>query len=381
MTNKAWLVAEIDKAIKKAPAQAVENDRTRDLVHRIERLHDKVLHTPKVYDNWEHKQVAHRLSVFWKVRDCRQRQLLDERGCITIQVPDGPQYTLINSKESLMEFKKRVALRYVDSPAPAPSYDKSIPNPSSTPALTKTKPAQDKIETMLVKNICCSPKELPRREILEQVHHTAAGEIMATNGKIAFVLTGYDECTEDEKHKVGDNEEALFPTLQHTIPEYRENQVPLLTYMEKYEIDCREFYTTLNKADTVCKESWCHPLRLYRMPDGRVGVAAITGSDGMGGHNIDGCMRLGSDTFESARVRAGTYLVTLDCHYVKNILEVFIRTGKDKVTIGYQSATHPLLLVADDCYAVIMPVRDEGGDGEFQPVPKRRGCGVMGAEE
>lgn len=374
MTNKAWLVAEIDKAIKQAPAQAVENDRTRDLVHRIERLHDKVMHTPKLYDDWEHKQVFRRLGIFWKVMGCRQRQLLEEQGCITIQVPDGPQYTLINSKDSLKEFKKRVALRYVDSPAPEPKYSKTFPNPSPIPALPKTKPAQDKIESMLVKNICKSPKKLSRNEILEQVHHTAAGEIMATNGKIGFVLIGYEKRGEDEKHKVGDNEEACYPRLQQTIPEYRENQIPLLTYMERYEIGCRELYATLNKADTVCKENWCHSLRLYKMPDGRIEVGAMVGVDLENMSRIGMGSETGCDTFESARVRAGKHIVTLDCHYLKRALEVFIRTGKDKVTIGYQDELCPVLLVADDCYAVIMPVRDEGGDEEFQPVPRRRGA-------
>ena len=383
MNNKTWLVAEIDEAIKKAPAQ--EGDAPQGLTKKLDRftglqtkLHHYASTSKKRYGKWMEgvypcrKTLRRRMNIVNYAILETNRDIIKSRGCITIQVPDGPEYTLINSKDSLKEFKKRVALRYIDSPVPEPKYGRTFPNPSPTPALPKTKPAQKDIDAMLVKNICCSPKELPRREILEQVHHTAAGEIMATNGRIAFVLTGYDERAEDEKHKVGDNEDAHYPRLQHTIPEYSENQVPLLTYMEKYEIDCRQFYAKLNKADTVCKESWCHALRLYKMPDGRIEVAAITGSDGVGGHNIDGCMRIGSDTFESARVRAGKYLVTFDCHYLKRVLEVFIRTGKDKVIIGYQDETCPVLLVADDCYAVIMPVRDEGGDGEFQPVPKRR---------
>jgi len=128
MKQGKWLVQEIDKAIKSAPQDCGgDEDQRKHWANRAKRAQGAI---SKICKDWPN-QILHpeEYKAYWQKNNPRIRRLtryvlqsrhkqLEAHGCITIQAPDGPEYTLINTKDALRELKKRVALKYIENDAP-----------------------------------------------------------------------------------------------------------------------------------------------------------------------------------------------------------------------------------------------------------------------
>lgn len=384
MKQAAWLVKEIDKAIKSAPQDCGGDEEQRK--HWAERSYRARCVARKIgtLPDWENKNRARHSRIMHYICVAERKQL-EAHGCITIPVPDGPEYTIINTKDTLREFKKRVALKYIENDAPPLKPTGYLPKQRTSPANIPTvaKQAPDKAKARkLVSQFAMDEKRAREgfRMLYTQTHCSEAGEIFATDGRAIGCVLGYADGEFDKLHTIPKTEyvdgkdqytdetvDVPYCDTRQVVPAYREALPPNVKQVFDNHVTLRvvELFPHVYNCDMILTEDVLKTTLFFQNGDKLVCAA----------QDIPSVFRLtehdGMDKYETGRP-AGAPEFALNASYVLKVIKLFAGMGCDEFTVSWSSNIDPVVFCCERAYAVVMPVRFEGQYEPIKQLPRKR---------
>lgn len=348
--QKKYLVTEIDKAIEEAPSQsdadkkeffnpiAEARERTSKLIKD-----KKAMYGPHSSD----VSTARNAMLTKKIKDL-YTGAKEKVGTVTIEVPGDGTFEILNTKESLADFKKK-AKKF---PVSINSKKKGeVKNPSSVAALPKKRPEKrEDIE----KHVGLAVSTDEKRLVLNESHlNGETGELVATDGRRLYVALGVDGETTQHINKE-DNANMTYPNYAHVIRGYKKRKLPAVMDGERsLTVNTAYLLSKMNQVKALTKNSNdVEPvIYLYENSNGTVEVGWT--------HPDIGEYRSG-DLSDSDPIGA------FSLKHLYDNMAFLRRMGNDDVKIVFSDNNNPFKIVGAKEYSVLMPLQLTNASGKLK---------------
>lgn len=271
-----------------------------------------------------------------------KQRVRDEIGHVHIEIPGDGTFDILNTKETLEDFRKRAKTFPVATPkADEPAQSKPASPTSILPVTTKPK-AEDFIKAALPFASTDDLRRSINRVISDGKH------VIATDGRRLIVLAQKVAGTEknpvsfDLKGRAISGKDAddlgKIPNWQQVIP----SETSLTKVFDG--LDTERLMRVLAQANTVLTDR-SNSAKFHLNPDKSLGISVSTADVGEYEHNI----------------QTGNHVLgALNPDYVMDALRAARAIGHDKVSISGADEVSPFVVEAPGMKAVIMPMRING---------------------
>jgi len=357
--QKAWLEVYVDEAINNVPDLDTLNDRQAKAVEEFKNVYSK--------------QFGSRQQIHQDIREAMDK--LDQYGMlITFDVPGDGIYRILNTKEALEDFKKRIE-KFPTATARARKLSKGSGKPKSISSLgTFNQPIVKAVKALQ------GITSVDQSNSKGFVHTINAGEIVASNGAIVVLIkntnvpakSSYDPKT-GKKYKAYklDNEKAWMKHFQNPATKFAGfdtaemlgilNKIAALQAQTKTETP-QEFPSIKFYAN---EKGWSVESEIFSQ-------VKVDGSYDSKTENQSNYFRQGTE---------GDYVVSLGLGQFKLLVEAARKSGEQHLSLHLPEKSetdvvdgNPIVIKGKNLQAVIMPLT-----GDNLPTVKRSAVTDIGS--
>lgn len=256
-------------------------------------------------------------------------------GTVTIQVPGDGDFTILNTKSALADFKERAQKFPTSSPKP-----KQPSNGRTTPTAAASLGTVDKASAL--KALAPVTAADPERFVIYQKMWSDGQVSVATNGRMmTLIRTGLGGTKKkpivvDLNGKPVDlGKDVKYPDWTQVVPkDFKESMK---------NVDTEKLFVLLKQAEQMTSER-AKSVTLWRNADGSLGITSKTPELGEYEHNVP----------DRATAKV---IAALDPKYLSEAINAARRVGDKTVTLQWTNELTPLVIESKNAKSVIMPMR------------------------